>query len=136
MPFDGYFEGDNGNDNCGPRYYILNSDGNPVQVDFMTWAKWFGTSKERFIKRNIINGILVSSIFLGLDHAMPWDNVPILWEHAVRGLYAEDDWVIWRFKTREDMLKKHEYSIKIVNKAVLKKRRKFHYKTKSNYAWR
>jgi hypothetical protein len=48
-------------------HYIL--DGQQVRrVNLREWAKWFETA-DRVVKKDTINGVVVSTVFLGLDHS-------------------------------------------------------------------
>ncbi len=71
--------------------YILNDKGEPVPCQDLTeWAKWIGSTKgfaKRFVKDETIDGIRVSTIFLGMDHRFA-EGDPILWETM---LFAEAD---------------------------------------------
>lgn len=54
------------------QHYILSASGDPVvERDVMKWAMWFEKSgKERTVARTELPGdIVVSTVFLGLDHA-------------------------------------------------------------------
>lgn len=64
--------------------YILNADGQPVpEPDLMKWAFWF-ESAQRHVANDVIDGVRVSTVFLGLDHS--WNlGPPVLWETMVFG---------------------------------------------------
>ena len=59
-------------------HYILNNK-TPEAVDLDTWAKWFGTA-DRTVAKTEIQGILISTVFLGLDHNWSMSGPPILFE--------------------------------------------------------
>lgn len=63
------------------RQYIL--DGHtPVPCDdLMVWATWY-SSADRTVSRDDINGFLVSTVFLGLDHNW-WGGKPALFETMI-----------------------------------------------------
>ena len=108
-------------------YYILNAYQRLLRVnDVETWARWFESAHQtgqRFIKQNRMNGILISTIFLGIDHNFYGSGPPILWETMIFGLYRADPQ--WRFSDVE--LAKHWHAIQLhkVKLAVGKKRRRF-----------
>ena len=59
------------------RHYIL--DGHtPVEVDLMTWARWYETADRTVAKTELPDG-WVATVFLGLDHGWS-DRPPILFE--------------------------------------------------------
>ena len=65
------------------RHYIL--DGRKlVEVDLLTWSKWFETAGDkRRVARDTINGYLISTVFLGLDHNFLDTGKPLLFETMV-----------------------------------------------------
>ena len=67
------------------RSYILNEHGEPVPCpDLLTWGRWWGTNPDRHVARDEIGDVLVSTVFLGLDHG--WGRgPPVLWETMVFG---------------------------------------------------
>lgn len=64
--------------------YILDENGTPTEApDLMTWGQWMQTD-DRTVAKTEINGVKISTMFLGLDHA--WgDQPPLLWETMVFG---------------------------------------------------
>lgn len=64
-------------------YYILDRNYNVIPASsVLEWAQWFTTSKN-IVKRNKINDILISTIFLGIDHNLSFVGQTILWETAI-----------------------------------------------------
>lgn len=65
------------------RKYILNAKGEPVECKKLSvWGEFFETSKLRQVGDDTIDGVRVSTIFLGLDHNFG-GGPPILWETMV-----------------------------------------------------
>lgn len=70
--------------------YILDDDGRPVRCDdLLTWARWYETADRR-VCQDLDEGegaerILVSTIFLGIDHNYFGTGPPLLWETMVFG---------------------------------------------------
>lgn len=65
------------------KKYIL-KDKKPVLCeDLIKWSKWFHDA-ERHVAGNTINGIRVSTVFLGLDHSY-FEDEPILFETMIFG---------------------------------------------------
>lgn len=64
--------------------YILNTQGEPVsEPDLMTWARWIEVNfTKRSVVREQVGHSVVSTVFLGLDHAFG-GGPPILWETMV-----------------------------------------------------
>jgi len=70
-----------------PRYYILNDQNVAVLVDLYTWARWFEANDNHRIvqKTDLAGGVLVSTVFLGLDHAFTEDEPRKIFETLVFG---------------------------------------------------
>lgn len=70
--------------------YILDADGNPLEVDdAIAWAKWYQEA-DRHVQSDRIpvsegEVILVSTVFLGVDHSFGLGGPPILWETMIFG---------------------------------------------------
>lgn len=71
--------------------FILNEKGNPVpENDLFKWGQWMQTG-DRKVARETINGIDVSTVFLGLDHNYENTGCPILWETMTFGKIEYQD---------------------------------------------
>jgi len=73
-----------------PLYYMLDEAGEPYEApDVLTWGLWFETAQNRTIAqdRDEAGGedVMVSTVFLGLDHNFSGDGPPVLWETLVFG---------------------------------------------------
>ena len=96
-------------------HYILNEQGEPVlEPDFLVWARWFETADRR-VARDVIDGVIVSTVFLGLDHRFIGDGPPVLYESMVFGDTEEH---MWRYSTREQALAGHQALAKRVYEAM------------------
>jgi len=81
-----------------------------VPVDLMTWAKWFETA-ERHIGDDTINGVRISTVFLGLDHN--WgDGPPLLFETMTFGGKEEEQ---ERYATYEEAEAGHKKFVEKYN---------------------
>jgi hypothetical protein len=62
------------------RRYILNAAGDPAPCeDLLEWARWYEERDNRRVALDEVNGVRVSTVFLGLDHG--WGRgAPALWE--------------------------------------------------------
>lgn len=66
--------------------YILNAEGEPQpEPDLLKWAKWFEDSPNRQVACDTIGRSKISTVFLGLNHALDPHVQPILWETMVFG---------------------------------------------------
>lgn len=93
--------------------YILAEDGRtPIPVDDTdAWVRWYESSCEGL--KTEINGALVSTVFLGLDHGFPGADEPILWETMIFG-HAELEGYQERYSNYEDAMKGHELAVNLV----------------------
>lgn len=68
------------------RYYILNESGYPASEDDpVKWAQWFEKA-DRIIAKDTFNEVVVSTVFLGIDHRMgssETEDRPILYETMI-----------------------------------------------------
>ena len=70
-------------------HYILDEQGNPVEeTDILKWSKWFAREYNRptTFTHTTINGLLVSTVFLGVDHTFLLHKIPRdpeLWETMI-----------------------------------------------------
>jgi hypothetical protein len=64
--------------------YILEGRTPKAVADLIEWARWFEKA-DRHVARDEINGILVSTVFLGLDHGWGMHSRPVLFETMVFG---------------------------------------------------
>ena len=92
--------------------YAILVDGVITAVpDVLTWARWFENSDRR-IAFTEVDGVRISTVFLGLNHAFR-DDVPPLWfETMVFG--GEHDEFMQRYTTLEDAMHGHERVVAMV----------------------
>jgi hypothetical protein len=73
------------------KKYKLDENGLPMLCeDLLEWASWFENDKNRRVAKTEIDDVLISTIFLGLDHnfspvADPLTYQPVLWETMIFG---------------------------------------------------
>lgn len=83
------------------------------------WAKWLENlenNEKRIVKQDkLSSGVLVSTVFLGLDHGFGHTNLPILYETMVFGGKLSEKQE--RYFTREEALAGHQ---KWLDKAIAK----------------
>ena len=62
------------------KQYILNDEREVVpSTDLMDWARWFETA-DRHVALDTVNGVRVSTVFLGIDHDFTFEGPPLLFE--------------------------------------------------------
>lgn len=99
------------------RWYILDNNNNPVAKPVFEAAQWLeDNDHRRTLKRDEIGDILVSTVFLGLDHSFPWneDKTPVLWETMIFG--GEHDQYQERYTSHKDALEGHKKALTLITK--------------------
>ena len=98
-------------------WYILDNNNKPVAKPALEATDWLRDNPNRsIVKQDTIDDIDVSTVFLGLDHSMPWfvDKTPLLWETMIFG--GEHDQYQERYTSYEDALKGHELALTLIPK--------------------
>lgn len=110
-----------------PMNYILDDDLNPVpELDILKWAAWFETA-ERHVNLTEIDGLFVSTAFLGIDHGFgqldAWGKPkPILYETMIyrkvsgAGHIHDTEWIdgALRYSNRTEAEWGHEAVVRAV----------------------
>jgi len=92
--------------------YILDADGNPQRCDDIDeWSRWFEANfRNRVVAHDKDESgkseVLVSTVFLALDHNWGSQQRPILYETLVFG--GPLDGEMNRYSTRDEALKGHQ----------------------------
>ena len=86
-------------------HYILDDNNQPVLADMMEWATFYQT-KKRFLRKDQKANIVVSTVFLGLDHNFDLEGPPILFESMVFDNGNECD--CWRYVTFSEAIDGHK----------------------------
>ena len=88
--------------------YILDAEGKPVlEPDILKWAEWF-ESNDRKVAKDMIGGVQVSTVFLGMDHSFG-GGTPILYETMI--FSGPHDEYQTRASTREEALEQHRAAV-------------------------
>ncbi len=94
--------------------YILDENGKPkLEKDLLKWGHWLNTAN-RTVARTNIGKIIISTVFLGLDHRFFGKGRPILYETMVFG--GKLDQAMERYCTKEEALKGHNAMVKQVRR--------------------
>lgn len=99
-----------------PIHYILTDHHIAVPCDLMTWARMFENPANRIVARTLVGPVLVSTVFLGLDHSFG-DGDPVLFETMVFDAEADDNWMC-RYCTWEEAVRGHETTVKTTEDLV------------------
>jgi hypothetical protein len=112
-----------------PRYFVLDDDGEPVAVDDVeVWGAWFESTRDndaRVLARDRDESpgapdVLVSTVFLALDHSFGADGPPVLWETLVFG--GPLDGEMQRYTSRAAALQGHQAMCRRVARTVPRRR--------------
>jgi hypothetical protein len=69
-----------------PQWYILDPDNRPVLATPDGYNQWIhdcGGHHVRIVEQTKIGHLEISTVFLGMDHRMAFDNAPVLWETMI-----------------------------------------------------
>lgn len=95
-----------------PHQYILNGK-EPIPCDdLIEWAKWFQTNERIVAQNKFPDDILVSTVFLGLDHNHAGAGKPILFETMIFG--GQHDQYQARYETWGQAEEGHQKALKLV----------------------
>lgn len=83
------------------KYILQGKLAVPIE-DTLTWGKWF-SENNRIVKQTAIEGVMVSTVFLGIDYNFSNQGDPLLFETMCfaldKGENGEDVWgdtIVWR----------------------------------------
>ncbi len=99
--------------------YILDTKNNPIPTSFDEWVKWETENQDRrIISRNRIfineEEILISTVFLGIDHSFNRLHPPIVFETMIFG-GKQDGWQD-RYHTYREACDGHLKALEMVRK--------------------
>jgi hypothetical protein len=94
--------------------YILDDQNNPIKAnDVLEWGKFFEQTGRRQVARTNIGNVLISTVFLGIDHG--WmENEPVLFETMIFNLPEEEDEYQTRCSTWQQALEMHNEAVRYV----------------------
>lgn len=99
------------------NYYILKNKEIIVPASMEEFHDWMESSftdinHERYIKRTVVNGKWVSTVFLGLDHNWSMMGPPVLFETMI---FPEVEYCI-RASTYSEALVDHDEAVEFLKK--------------------
>lgn len=109
-----------------PHLFIL-EDQTPVPVqDLLQWGRWF-EGADRIVKSDMIQGVHVSTVFVGIDHGYGWilgqpGYKPLLFETMVFG--GELDMYQQRYSTWKGAEYGHDKVVQMVREKLAAERKK------------
>jgi hypothetical protein len=103
-------------------YFILEGKA-PREVSLLEYVEWNDgppppgkDMRRRIARTEIAPGVWVSTVFLGLDHAMPDEQGPVLFETLVIGGPLDD--TMLRYRTYDEAEAGHASMVEAVEKAI------------------
>ena len=87
------------------EHWILDESHQLVEVDLLTWAKFFEDIKKHRVASTERGHILVSTVFLGIDHNFTNIGDPLLFETMVFGGLKNDYQI--RYHTWDEAMRGH-----------------------------
>lgn len=102
-------------------YYILDKDKNPVQCDpqdIVRWGEWMVKSDNKIVAQTHIGDVMVSTVFLGIDHNWSFEGAPILFETMVFGGDKDLDSYQERYSTYKEAMEGHLEAILAVKRKI------------------
>lgn len=98
------------------KFYLLDENKKPYEVSLQESYKIYDDPNMKITKQDKIGDILVSTVFLGMDHSYEKQGNPILWETMIFG--GEHDLYQERYSSHEDALIGHQRALDLVNSSV------------------
>ena len=98
--------------------YVLEGHEVKEEPDLMTWSSRF-EKEDRQVADDMVNGVRVSTVFLGLDHNFGREGPPILFETMVFG--GPLDGEQWRYETWEQAEAGHKEVMELVSGQAIRK---------------
>ena len=92
------------------NYYILVNH-KVVASTLMEWADFFEVLANRVVKQETIEGVFISTVFLGLDHGWGMSEEPIVFETMI--LDGKDDYQT-RCATWDEAEKMHRTAVNVI----------------------
>ena len=95
-------------------HYVMDAAGTVrEEPDLLAWALWFEDA-DRHIGNDTVNGIQISTVFLGLDHGFPRDNeYPLVFETMLFGDEIDGEYQ-WRYRSIAAAREGHAKAVQMV----------------------
>lgn len=91
------------------KHYIL-KDGEMVETDLLTWARWFEKSENRRVAWTEVGDVKISTVFLGINQG--FGSVPKWFKTMI--FSGEHDEYCDRYTTLEEAMAGHERAVALV----------------------
>lgn len=108
----------------GLEYYILDEQRRVVPgKTLLEWGMWWETANRIVGQTRFDPDILVSTVFLGIDHRLWGDGPPLLFETMVFGISMDDEAWQWRYSSWDDAETGHKATVRKVHELLVKSSR-------------
>ena len=99
-------------------HYILEPDGTIRSgVELIEWARWLETAKRHVGHDHLPGGVLVSTVFFGIDHNFGPDGPPLLFETMIFG--GEHDQFQDRYATLDEAKAGHAKAVELARAGTI-----------------
>src|SRR5215469_3048370 len=99
-----------------PRFYILDADHHVVPTnDMLVWARFFEGTKRLVAMTDITSAIMVSTVFIGIDHRYFGEGPPLLFETMIFGGPLNQSQ--WRYASWDDAETGHKAAVRKARQA-------------------
>lgn len=99
---------DNITEVLGKYYFILDGHEPIPEPDVDKWEKWFATADRCVARDRLTDKILVSTVFLGINHSIHISPYPTLFETMV---FGADEEYQQRYSSWDEAVTGHKYAI-------------------------
>lgn len=106
-------------------YWMLDEEGELREADSPEeWSAWFSDpNTDRRVARDNIGGVIVSTVFLGIDHRglRDEDSDPVLWETLIMGAKqgTELDGYEERYTSKQAALEGHWKAVRHARRSII-----------------
>jgi hypothetical protein len=90
------------------EHYVLNDDHSVRPAELLEWAAAFNDTDKRRVARDELDGVSVSTVFLGLDHSFG-EGPPLIFETLIFG--GKLDQEMWRYSTWDEAVAGHKHAV-------------------------
>lgn len=92
-------------------FYILDKDHNVIPATLHEWAEFFNSPK-CIVAQDIIIGVRISTVFLGINHSLD-DDRPLTFETMIFGMNDESEYQE-RCHTYDEAVAQHAEALRVV----------------------
>ena len=96
--------------------YILDENGNPKKLGYDCktgeWAEFMMNTGKRQLAKDLLGDVLISTVFLGIDHNYAGTSEPVLWETMIFG--GQHAGYQKRYTSKEQALEGHKEAVELV----------------------